>query len=113
MVLTCILTFGDAQSLQDAVNEEGSIEALPVGVGLSDELLGIGRPPFRLEDLLKLAEVGHLEPYLRRRWLLRRNAVVANGDFGRLPERRQQQLQVAPGVQSSTTGLEITYRRAG
>lgn len=35
------LTFGDAQSLQDAIDEQGPIESLPVGVGLSTELWGI------------------------------------------------------------------------
>lgn len=35
------LTFGDTQNFQDAVDKEGSIEALPVDVGLLDKLLGI------------------------------------------------------------------------
>lgn len=54
------LTFGDADRPQDAVDEEDAIEALPVNINLSKEILGVGRAPLRFEDLVEVVEVLHL-----------------------------------------------------
>lgn len=54
------LTFDDADGPQDAVDEEDAIQALPVDIDLSKEILGVGRSPLRLEDLVEVVEVLHL-----------------------------------------------------
>ena len=53
-------TFGDANRPQDAVDEEDAVQALPVNIDLSKEVLGVGRAPLRFEDLVEKVEVLHL-----------------------------------------------------
>lgn len=63
---TGLVTFGEAQRAQDAVDEEGAVEALPVGLSLLDRLTIVGECCRRGEDMVDLVVVEHGEEVERR-----------------------------------------------
>lgn len=50
-------TFGDAHRLQNSINEQEPVHALPVGLNLTDEVLVIGRADIGPEYLMELRVV--------------------------------------------------------
>jgi len=66
-----LLTFGNAERLHNAVDEERAVQALPVVVNLVLQLAVVGNLQVRRKDVLKLGVVEH-GGGSRRQWRNRR-----------------------------------------